>query len=40
MPINIIDLIKENTIKMALNSHAFALLTKSGQKTTLNLGLF
>jgi len=40
MPINVIDLIKENAMKMALNSYAFALLTKNGQKTTLNLGLF
>jgi len=36
MPINVIDLIKENTIKMALNSYAFALLTKNRQKTTLD----
>jgi len=40
MPIDVIDLIKENAMKMALNSYTFALLTKNGQKTTLNLGQF
>ncbi|CAI3960719.1 unnamed protein product [Commensalibacter communis] len=31
---------KENAIKTAVNSHAFALLTKTDKKIALNLGHF